>query len=327
MITEAGFLALLRQLERDDTSRPRIGRSGRRRDDIVDIGQDPQLDFPSVDLGEVEARDGRTSVRARFMGYFGPHGALPLNTTEEVLRWQVEGEEAFVRFTDMLASRFFQLFFRAWSNAHAISQHDRPEDDRFAMYVGAVAGLGSPAALHHDSFPDIARLPLVSVFGGRVRSAVRLRQMLSSYFSFPVEIEEHVPCWLEFEADDLRGLGQGGMLGQDVYLGARLQSVNEKVCIHLVLPDADHYRAFLPGADSHNRLADLVFWYLGKCVDVDLSLALPAGRIPPARLGEASIGWLAAMRRAAPENDATPIQIARFALGRDTGPEIQRGAA
>ena len=172
---EAGFLALLRRLEREQGHRPRIGRSIRRAQDIADIGQDPQLAFPAQELREVDALGDRARIRAQFMGFFGPQGALPLNTTEEVLRWQNEGEDGFVRFTDILSARFYQLFFRAWSDAHAISQHDRPDEDRFGTYVAAVAGMGSPAFRDHDSFPDIARLPLVPIFGGRVRSAVLRR--------------------------------------------------------------------------------------------------------------------------------------------------------
>lgn len=314
-VNGAGFLALLRRLERESSDRPRIGRSARLSDDILEVGQDPQLAFPSSELidGGRDTRD-RTRLRAQFMGFFGPHGALPLNLTEEVLRWQEEGEEGFVRFADILSSRFYQLFFRSWSDAHAISQHDRPSDDRFSTYIAAVAGTGSPAFLQHDEFPDIARLPLVSIFGGRVRSAVRLRQMVNRYFGLPVEVEEHVPTWLEFEEDERHGLGMGGSLGCNMYLGSRLRSVGEKVCIHLHLSDVETYRSFLPGQSRHRRLAELVFWYLGRSHEVDLALTLPPPQIPPARLGETvSLGWLAAL--APGKQDSREfVEVARFSL-------------
>lgn len=323
---EPGFLALLRRLERESGARPRIGRSTRRAQDIADIGQDPRLAFPAEDLAGVGTDGPRPRIRAQFMGFFGPQGALPLNTTEEVLRWQDAGEDAFVAFTDMLSARFYQLFFRAWSDAHAITQHDRPDQDRFQSYVGAVAGIGSPAFRQHDDFPDIARLPLVPVFGGRVRSGVRLRQLLAGHFGVPVMVQEHVTSWLEFEPGDMRGLGRGGALGRDSYLGARLQSVNEKICIRLDLPDAETYRGFLPGQPRHGQLAALVYWYLGKCLDVDLALGLPRDRIPAATLGgDAAIGWLAAMRPEGLRPGDSPIEVARFALGRDAGQYSAKG--
>lgn len=310
-----GFLALLRRLEREAPDKPRIGRAERLADDLVHIGQDPELAFPDQDIRRAEG--SIPAIRARFIGYFGPQGALPLNLTEEALRWQQQGEDAFVRFADIFAGRFYQLFFRAWSDARAITQHDRPEQDRFAAYVAAIAGTGTPAFQRHDSMPDLARLPLVPVFGGRVRSAVRLRHILEEYFRLPVSVEEHVPAWLEFEPDERRGLGQGGALGQDLYLGARLQSVGEKICVHLHMPDAASYRDFLPGAAGHRRLADLVFWYLGRSVDVDLALTLPPAQIPAGRLGGSlSLGWLAAV---SPDLSAAAphVQIARFAMTPD----------
>lgn len=309
-----GFLALLRRLEREAPEKPRIGRSVRLADDLVDIGQDPDLAFPSTELHRPEADSPRTRIRARFMGYFGPQGALPLNLTEEAMRWQQQGEGAFVRFADIFAGRFYQLFFRAWSDAHAITQHDRPDEDRFAAYIASVAGTGTDAFLRHDSVPDLARLPLVSVFGGRVRSAVRLRQMLETHFRLPLDVEEHVLSWLEFEPEDRRALGQGGAVGQDIYLGDRVQSVNDKICVHLHLPDAETYRAFLPGTEGYRQLADLVFWYLGRSQDVDLALTLPPARIPAGRLGASmALGWLAPLR---PDlaADARRVEIARFAL-------------
>ena len=325
---EAGFLALMRRLEREAEDGPRIGRSTRRAQDIVDVGQDPSLAFPAEEITGAGEKAGRAQIRAQFMGLFGSHGALPLNLTEEVMRWQQEGEGAFVAFTDMLSARFYQLFFRAWSDSHAITQFDRPHQDRFQHYVGAVAGIGSPAFLDHDGFPDMARLPLVSVFGGRVRSAVRLRQLLHVCFGYPVEVREHVASWLDFEPEDCKGLGQGGAMGRDLFLGARLQTVNEKICIRLGLPDPGSYRDFLPGAPGHLRLADLVYWYLGKCLDVDLIIALPRDSIPSARLGgDAALGWMAAMR---PESlgdgeGEGDIEVARFALSRDSDRDSAKG--
>lgn len=324
---QAGFLSLLRRLEREAVDKPRIGRSHRLAEDIVDLGQDPDLGFPGGDFADAppEGKHGRPHLRAQFMGLFGPNGALPLNTTEEVLRWKTQGEPAFVRFADVFAARYLQLFFRAWSDSRAISQHDRPDDDRFASYVAAVSGNGAPSFRDHDRVPDLARLPLVSIFGGRVRSAVRLRQMLQQYFSFPVQVDEHVPTWLEFDAEDMRGLGKGGALGRDMYLGSRVRSVNEKICLHLHLPDVVEYQAFLPGQRRYQQLSDIVFWYLGKSHEVDLALSLPPDQIPSAQLGQSlSLGWLAAMKPDA----ASPrdyIQIARFQLNPDA--ERDRGPA
>lgn len=307
----AGYLALLRRLEREAVDKPRIGRSRHISEDVARIGQDPLLGFPATEFSDMQTGDGPARLRARFMGMFGAHGALPLNTTEEVSRWADEGEDGFVRFADMFAGRFYQLFFRAWSDSHAITQHDRPDQDRFAAYIAAVAGTGTPAFRDHDSFPDLARLPLVSLFGGRVRSAVRLRQILAHYFELSVEIDEHIPMWLHFDTPE-GGLGEGGALGRNVYLGSRVQSVNDKIRIRVMLPSLDRYHDFLPEGADYRRLADLVFWYLGRSYEVDLALMLAADQIPQAKIGGgAALGWLAAISPARTDGFS---EIACFAL-------------
>lgn len=319
-----GLLAELRRLERDAPSRPRIGRHIRMRDEVVHLGQDPHLAFPAQDISEnAPDASGTPRLRAPFLGFFGPHGALPLNTTEEVLRWFERGEKSFVGFTDIFATRFLQLFFRAWSDARAITQFDHP-DDRFQSYIGAVAGIGTPAFLNHDELPDTARLPLVSLFGGRVRSPVRLRQMIEVYLDADVTVEEHVPSWMAFDQGDVTRLGQQGCgLGQTTYLGARVQSVGEKIRLHIRARDLPDYRRYLPGQAGYQRLADLVFWYLGKTYEVELALSLPAAVIPQAGLGaSADLGWMAALPLATPAPANSFTEAARFALDPELHAEL-----
>ncbi|MFV0299827.1 MAG: type VI secretion system baseplate subunit TssG [Paracoccus sp. (in: a-proteobacteria)] len=314
MSGDQGFLALMRRLERDAPGSPPIGRSARLRDETLRIGQDPSLAFPAGEF--LPERAG--SLRAQVLGFFGPQGALPLNTTEEVARWLEAGDDSFVAFTDILATRFLQLFFRAWSDSHAISQFDHPGSDRFNHYVAAIAGIGTPAFRDHDGLNDLARLPMVSLFGGRVRSPVRLRQMIETHLGVDTHVEEHVPYWMEFDAGDTSALGQrGSSLGRDMYLGARVQSVGEKIRLDLRTASLAQYRRFLPGQPGYQRLADIVFWYLGKSYVVDVSLSLPATEVEPAVLGaSASIGWMAAL---APANDdpETFVTAATFTLDAD----------
>ncbi|AGT11485.1 type VI secretion system baseplate subunit TssG [Paracoccus aminophilus] len=326
--SDAGFLALLRRFERTNPEQPPIGRSRRIAEEAVRLGQDPELAFPTAEFSETEkTRKGVPDLRVQFMGFFGQNGALPLNTTEEAYRWTLDGEEAFVRFTDIFATRFYQLFFRAWSDSHAITQFDHPEGDRFADYVAALSGIGTPAFLDHDRFPDLARLPLVSIFGGRVRSPVRLQQMLIRYFGLEVDVEEHVPSWMEFDPEDFSRLGENGALGRSTYLGAKVRSVGEKIRLHVRARTLAEYRAFLPGAESYGQMANLVFWYLGKGYDVEVALSLPESEIPPARLGQnADLGWMAALPRkpkAKKKKTAAKadefVEASRFALALDSG--------
>ncbi len=328
---DAGFLAALRRIERESPHRPPIGRSRRLSEETVRLGQDPELAFPASELSRAETNPGALpDLRAQFIGFFGANGALPLGTTEEAHRWNASGENAFAEFTDIFSTRFYQLFYRAWSDSHAITQFDHPGGDRFGSYVAALSGGGSPAFLDHDGLPDMARLRLVSIFGGRVRSPVRLQQMLAHYFGLSVVVEEHVPARLEFDPEDYSRLGESGAtLGRSTYLGAAVRSIGEKIRLHLRARNLAEYHSFLPGAANYGQLANLTFWYLGKTYDVELALSLPSSEVPPAQLGQsADLGWMAALPRKAksgakrktkrPEPDEF-VEAARFALLLDSG--------
>lgn len=289
-----GFLALMREVERAHPDRPRIGRNQTLAQEVIRLGQEPFLAHPDRNVSQAEEReDGRLRVRSNFLGYFGPQGALPVNTTAEVYQWYMMKDEAFVRLADLFTNRFQQLFFRVWSNARGITQLDHPDDDRFQAYVGAVLGLASPALRGRGTVPDMARLPLAGLAMGRVKSPVRLRQMLEQLCLTDITIEEHVPTWLSFEAGDLTKLGRANArLGQDCRLGARVQTVNEKIRVGVGCATLAEYQSYLPGGRRFQRLTELLFSYLGHGTEVEIAPSLPTDQAAPMQLGRiGALGW------------------------------------
>lgn len=311
-----GYLAGLRRLERASPQNPRIGHNERLRDELVDLGQDPTMAFPAADLSEPDTNARRPSMRVRFLGYYGAHGALPLSITEEVARWVETGDRAFVRFTDIFATRFLQLFFRAFADARRIAQFDRPRDDRFQRWIASLGGVGTDAFHDRDSIDDTNRLPLMPLAAHRVKSPVRLRQMLEHHLGVPVRIDEFVPSWLVFEPDALSRLGlAGSSLGRNTHLGNRIRTVGDKIVIHIEAASLAKYTRFLPGGPDHVQLTDLVSWYLGSRFEVDIALWLPASEVAPARLGGgATLGWMAALPSKAAGPGADLLRAATYRL-------------
>ena len=289
-----GFFSLLREIERANPKLPRIGRNQTIKEEAVRLGQEPFQAFPDANVTQVQNRDGgKLRVRSAFLGYFGPQGALPLNTTAEVEQWYRFGDDAFVRLADIFTNRFQQLFFRAWSDARGICQFDHPTDDRFQVYVGAPVGGASMALRNRGKVPDIARLPLVGIAAARIKSPVRLRQILEKLCGVAITIEENIPVWLPFEPSDLSRLGSvGSSLGRDCRLGSRVQSVNEKIRVGVRTESLAEYQSFLPGAPNFIRLTELLFWYLGHEIEVDIAPSLPADQITGMVLGKGgALGW------------------------------------
>ena len=321
--TGTGLFSLLRELERRAGDKPRIGRNSRLRDAIVHLGQDPALAFPTRDLARVDLASSTPRLRAQFMGLFGAFGALPLNWTEEVESWFASGDESFVAFCDIFTARFQELFFRTWSDAQAITQFDHQDGDHFQTYILSLLGCGSPALCDSGSVNSMARLQLASLAAGRVKSPVRLRQMLELHFADQTDfhIEEHVPSWLQLEPDALCLLGeQGCNLGENAFLGGYVQSLSAKIRVRVTVRDIATYQRFLPGGADHARLRGIVHWYLGQSIEVEIALWMPEPEVRTAVLGESTqVGWLACIGRAEEAADDTQrqaghLQVSRYPL-------------
>jgi type VI secretion system protein ImpH len=303
----------MREFERTAADKPRIGDSTVAAEEIVDLGQDPFLEFPASNLSSYEERpSGIPRVLSRFLGFFGPQGALPLNTTVEAYSWLRGRDPSFARFTDIFSNRFLQLFYRAWADARPIVHHGRPKEDRFFRYVGAFAGIGSDAFARRGSIEDIAKVGFAGLAGAQVRSAARLARLIRGVFGVDVTIEERVGTWLAFEPADRAALGaSGSTLGQDAYLGGRVYSISDKIRVRIRAEDLAQYRRFLPTGDMFDNLTDLIFFYIGFRFEFDVQLALPARHAPPVRLGRSGqLGWTAWV--APRTGDETDLDDARF---------------
>lgn len=285
---------LLRLLERSAPMRPRIGLSKTPAEDIVVLGQDPFMAFPASNVVEFRRLErSRYFASVRFLGFLGPQGALPIAITEEVLQWFESRDDAYPRFLDIFGNRFRQLFFRVWSDARPIAQHDRPHDDRFRDYLGASIGIGSEPYRDSDIIPDAIKLSYAGLLAGAVKSPSRLHSLILGVFGIELEIDQFVGQWFEVEAEDQMRFGGGFMrIGTDAMLGARVYSVQDKIRLRLQAKDLATYEKFLPGGKFCKPLADLVFFYIGHEVDYDIELTIPANKVPPMKLGEAGrLGW------------------------------------
>ena len=281
------ILATLRRIERSFPDKPRIGDSATRADDYVALGEDPYMEFPASTIGRADAdAQGRLRLFVKFLGLLGPQGALPLATTDEAHVWMLARDEAFPRFLDILNHRFLQLFYRAWADSRPIAQHERPEADRFHVYLGAQVGLGTPAFVGLDSIDDAGKLAFAGLLAPAARSGSRLRNAVAGLLGVAVEVEEFVGTHLEFEPADRSRLGRAhARLGADLLVGAGVFSVEDKIRLNIFAASLADYERLLPSGRDCEPLADLVFFYIGDELDWDVELALPVACVEPVRIG------------------------------------------
>jgi type VI secretion system protein ImpH len=288
------YFTVLRHLERTFADRPRIGDSAARREEFVQLGQDPYMDFPASNLARVEANDQKPlKVFVKYLGLLGPQGALPFATTEEAYHYVLSQDDAFPRFLDVFNHRFIQLFFRAWADSRPIAQHDRPKADRFVAYIGSAIGVGSKPYQNLDSVPDAAKLGYAGLIGAQAKCASRLAGAVCGLFNVRAEVDEFVGSRLMIEASELSILGGRYVrLGVDTLLGRAVFSVQDKIRLRIFTKNLAQYIRFLPTGDLCEPLADLVFFYNGEQLDWDVELAIPSGAAEPIRIGKfGQLGW------------------------------------
>jgi type VI secretion system protein ImpH len=305
----------LRRAERENATKPRIGDALTLADEFVIVSQNPYMEFPASTLEGAEIdSSGRTRLVARFLGMFGPQGALPLTTTEETYLWLLERDDAFVRFADLFQRRFLALFFRAWADPRPIAQNDRPDADRFRTYIGSMIGVGTQAYRNADSLSDFAKMEFAGLLAPKAKSASRLRSLIAGMFDVKVEIDEFVGSWLKFEESECSRLGaRQSRIGRDCILGASSFSVSDKFRIRVFVKDFTQYERFLPGSDLARQIGDAVFLFLGEEFDWDMELAIPAGEITAVRLGQGvKLGWTSWMAPNWSQADQTIRTDARF---------------
>ena len=134
-------------------------------EEVVSLGQEPVRRLPGIEHRRPSARRlrGTPKLFTRFLGFFGPQGALPLATTVEAYNWvhSTRPDISFPRFVDIFANRFLQLFFRAWADARPIAQ-SRPARATIASsrYVGSFAGIGTERHREPRRRPGHRQAPL-----------------------------------------------------------------------------------------------------------------------------------------------------------------------
>lgn len=285
-VRAADFFQALRRLECAHSDQPRIGLSERPVHDPVRLGHEPSMAFAASTLARLEPGFAGLPPRliVHFFGLLGPNGPLPLHLTEYA--WQRRenyNDPTFAHFLDIFHHRMLSLFYRAWAINRPTVSRDRPREDRFANYVGALFGLGTAHLDRRDALPDRAKL----FWAGRLASGTRhpegLRAMLTGFFRVPAIIREFVAEWVPLprEARCRPGVDPAAaLLGESAVLGVAMWSAQHKFRILLGPLSFAEYQRFLPDEQSLAKLMAMVRFYASDALAWDLTLVLRRDEIP-----------------------------------------------
>ena len=297
------FFQAMRLIENQYRDKPRLGTARRPADEPVRLGQSADLSFAQSALHAVVPATATSKPRmeVRFFGLFGPNGPLPYHLTEYARqRLMHHGDATFARFADMFHHRLLLLFYRAWAQAQPTVGLDRPDDDRFAAYVGSLVGIGAPELSRRDAAPDHAKLYFSGIFSRQVRNADGLASVLSGFLRRPVRVEQFVGSWLELPRSERTRIGgaksrrttSSAALGGGAVLGQMVWDRQHNFRIHIGPLDHNVFESLLPEGKTLPAVTALVEQYIGVELAWDLKLGLKADQVKPCRLGQhGRLGW------------------------------------
>ncbi len=303
----------MRRLEAARPSQPRFGHSARPAQDAARLVQEPLLHCETAEIvSYADAEDNRPALLAvTFFGLFGPDGPLPLHLTEYARdRRRNARDRTFQRFADMFHHRALSLFWRAWADSRPTISFDRPDEDPFARFVGALAGIGMQSLLRRDAMPDLTKLHFAGRLANQTRHAEGLAAILASFFAVPMQVESFIGAWLDLPPKGWTRLGDPHTagLGVTALLGPRLWSRQDKFRIVAGPLDYADYERLLPGGDSFRRLTAIVRNYVGDTLLWDIRLLLRSDQVPPTRLCQSGrLGWTSWLMPRPTECDASDL--------------------
>ena len=295
-----GLFAALRLLEQAFSQHPRFGEGRQASEDPVRLGHAPHLAFAPSDVASYEETSDGVRLEQYSFGLFGPNGPLPIHLTELAYgrRRHVE-DDAIIDFLNIFQHRLISLLYRAWAEADPATHFDRPASDRFTLYVGALLGLGSPAARNRDAVPDYAKLSRAAAYGRQTRSATALEAILQDYFAADVLVREFIGGWLPVPADEQCCLGaERSSLAGGAFLGRGVWDCQHKFEIVLGPLTLARLKTFLPGAAGLRELHALVRLFTGDEWTWQLRLLLLPDETPRTCLGRGGqLGWVSWLGR------------------------------
>jgi type VI secretion system protein ImpH len=310
-----GFFQVLRRIESTHRDQPRLGTTHRSAREPVRLAQEPSLVFAPSTLAALEAAVGSRPPRlvSRFLGLFGPNGPLPLHLTEYARdRLRNFHDPTLVRFLDLFHHRMLSLFYRAWAAPQPAVNYDRPESDRFAVYIGALFGVGMISLRRRDAMPDLAKLHFAGRLGCQTRHPEGLQALLSAFFMMSVKVEEFVGDWMQLpkESYSLLGSPETCGLGVSATIGARVWGCHQKFRVIAGPMSLADYRRLLPGGSSLRKLVAIVRNYVGDALSWDVNLVLKQDEVPQLLLGhQGQLGWTTWLGTRAGPTDADDLML------------------
>ncbi len=309
------FFRAVRLIESWRRDLPRVGYGAGPAQDPVRFWQNPSLAFPPSTLESFHRNGGSApQLAVNFFRLFGPNSPLPSHLTEYARERQLNyGDPTITAFFNIFHQRLISFFYRAWAANQKAVDLDRPESQRYGVFLGSFFGIGMEAMQQRDPVPDWAKL----FFSGRLacqsRNAESLEAILGGFFQIQTEIETFAGRWLNLPPDCVCKLGdspESGSLGLTSIVGSRVWDCQLSFRIRLGPMKFKDYERMLPSGGSFKCLKYWVLNYCGEHFFWDVQMVLEAAEVPETRLGQSGrLGWTSWLKTKPFEKDADDLLL------------------
>lgn len=292
------YFAVMRRLDAVSYPQPKWGLAPLPSAESIRVGQEPSLAFAPAALSRWEDATSYSPARLRqhFIRYIGPNGPLPVHLSDFIQdRARNYNDRTWLAFLDVFTHRFALHFYRAWAQARPAVSLDRPEQDSFRRYSGALIGIGGAQRQNRDPINDDARLHFSGWLTRQVRSRDSVDAVISAYFGVPAKLEQWVGHWLELGSSEISRIGLTGVhqrLGHGMTVGRKVWDRQHRVRLHLGPLNAEQHSMFLPNGSARKVLQRWMQQLLGDEYEWDAVLILRDKSVMATRLGmQSRLGW------------------------------------
>jgi len=295
------FYSALRLLENQNKDKTRLGENRSPKSDQIFFGQNVSLTFSASAIDKVRRNEKKLSEKwldINFFGLLGPNGPLPKHLTELFISDMVGNKQpTFIDFLNLFNHRLITLFYRAWANTEPTTQNDSPENNKFKLYLGALAGYAQTELHNRDQMPDYAKFRYPRFLGGKTRYKEGVERMITDMFGIQTRVQNFVGEWLKIPEDALCKIESGPYgkrLGIDSTQGRYSWQCQYKFRVSLGPMDLDEFNKLLPGEKLATQINDTIRNYVGMEYQWDIVLLLKQQEVPQLKLQHGKyrqLGW------------------------------------
>lgn len=323
------FFQAVRLLMQMGNGRTVLGQDGLPEQEAVRFRTHVTLGFPPSEIQDLARRpigQGPPVMTVAFFGLMGTTGVLPYHYTEYLLE-RLKAKDTVLRdFLDLFNHRLLSLFYRAWEKHQVAVQFerarsDRSQEDRFAGYLYALVGMGTPGLRGRMGAHDGLLLRYAGLLSQRPRSAAALQQWLCDAFAMPVCIRQLVGEWLEIEAEDQTRLGTPGVnnrLGISATAGTTVWDQQAGFSIQMGPMSYRMFESLLPSGRAFHRLISMTKLFVGRELSFTIRPTLVASEVPDCRLQQTNqyaprLGWTTWLKTRPMQQDADQVVFSGYA--------------